>query len=36
MTVDPMLMFYGIAIFLLSQFPLGLLVGWWLKARWTR
>jgi hypothetical protein len=32
MTIDPMLVFYFVAIFLLSQVPLGILIGWWLKG----
>jgi hypothetical protein len=32
MTIDPMLVFYLIIIFLLAQVPLGILIGWWLKG----
>jgi hypothetical protein len=32
MTIDPMLVFYLIMIFLLSQVPIGIAVGWWLRG----
>jgi hypothetical protein len=32
MTIDPMLVFYFIAIFFLLQVPIGIAVGWWLRG----
>jgi hypothetical protein len=31
-TIDPMLIFYGISVLLVAQVPLGIAVGWWARG----
>ena len=33
MTIDPMLVFYVIMVWLLVQVPLGIVLGWWMRGR---
>jgi len=32
-TIDPMLIFYLIIVFLLLQVPIGIALGWWLRGK---